>query len=128
MQLYKSVPLCASMFHWVDPRIQSHVILCLIAYYIEAIITRELRKVQAKFTVGDFFRALNQVHAIPVDVRGTRAWVRNEMKGTAATGYEILGLRLPDRVLKIEKMKNIEESEESVVAQKMEPTLESVAG
>ncbi len=116
------------MFHWVDPRIQSHVIICLIAYYIEAIITRELRKAQADFTVGELFRALNQVHAIPVDVRGTRAWVRNEMKGTATAGYEILGLKLPDRVLKIEKMQNNEESAESVVAQKMAPVLESVAG
>ncbi|MBK8870216.1 MAG: hypothetical protein KBG07_03320 [Elusimicrobia bacterium] len=116
------------MFHWVDPRIQSHVIICLIAYYIEAIITRELRKAQADFTVGELFRALNQVHAIPVDVRGTRAWVRNEMKGTATAGYEILGLKLPDRVLKIEKMQINEESGESVVAQKMAPVLKSVGG
>jgi len=35
-------------------------------------------------------RSLNQVHAIPVDVRGTRAWVRNEMTGTAAEGYELM--------------------------------------
>jgi hypothetical protein len=116
------------MFHWVDARIQSHVIICLIAYYIEAVITRELRKAEAEFTVGEFFRALNQVHAIPVDVRGTRAWVRNEMKGTATAGYEILGLKLPDRMLKIEKVQNNEESGESVVAQKMAPVLESVGG
>jgi transposase len=92
------------MFHWVDPRIQSHVLICLLAYYVEAIITRELRKAKTGFTVGEWFRALNQVYAIPVDVRGTRAWVRNEMKGMAAEGYELMRLRLPDRVLKIEKL------------------------
>jgi len=37
-------------------------------------------------------------------VRGTRAWVRNEIKGIAAKGYEIMRMKLPDRVLKIEKI------------------------
>jgi hypothetical protein len=91
------------MFHWVDRRIQSHVLLCLLAYYIESVVTRDLRKAKAPFTTGEFFRALNQVYAIPVDVRGTRAWVRSEMRGAAQDGYDLLRLKIPDRVLKIEK-------------------------
>lgn len=101
------------MFHWVDPRIQSHVLLCLLAYYVEAILIREFRKAKASFTVGQWFRALNEIYAIPVDVRGTRAWVRNEIKGIAAEGYELMRLKLPDRVLKIEKIR----SDESVGTQ-----------
>jgi len=103
------------MFHWVDPRIQSHVLLCLLAYYVEAVIIRELRKAKAEFTVGQWFRALNEVYAIPVDVRGTRAWVRNEIKGIASEGYEFMRIKKPDRVLKIEKIR----PEESVVAQNL---------
>lgn len=102
------------MFHWVDPRIQSHVLLCLLAYYVEAVITRDLRKAEAGFTVGQWFRALNHVHAIPLDVKGTRAWLRNEMTGIAAQGYELLRLKIPERVMKIEKMR----SDESVGTQK----------
>jgi hypothetical protein len=102
------------MFHWVDPRIQSHVLLCLLAYYMEATLIRDLRKAKASFTVGQWFRALNEVYAIPVDVRGTRAWVRNEIKGIGAEGYEYMRLKLPDRVLKIEKIS----SEEGVGTQK----------
>lgn len=98
------------MFHWVDPRIQSHVLLCLLAYYVEAILIRDFRKAEARFTVGQWFRALNQVHAIPIDVKGTRAWVRNEVAGIAAQGYEVMHLKIPERVLKIEKIR----SEESV--------------
>jgi hypothetical protein len=92
------------MFHWVDTRIQSHVLLCLLAYYVEAILIRDFRKAKVAFTVGQWFRALNEVYAIPVDVRGTRAWVRNEIRGIAAEGYELMRLKLPDRVLKIEKI------------------------
>lgn len=96
------------MFHWVDPRIQSHVLLCLLAYYVEAVLIRDFRKAKASFTVGQWFRALNEVYAIPVDVRGTRAWVRNEIKGIAAEGYEHMRLKLPDRMLKIEKISSEE--------------------
>lgn len=103
------------MFHWVDPRIQAHVLLCLLAYYVEAVMVREFRKTETDLTVGRWFRALNEVYAVPVDVRGTRAWVRNEIRGDAAEGYEIMRLRPPDRVLKIEKIETTTESEESVV-------------
>jgi len=103
------------MHHRVDPRIQSHVLMCLMAYYVEAILIKEFRKAKAGFTVGQWFRALNEVYAIPVDVRGTRAWVRNEIRGIAAEGYELMRLKLPDRVLKIEKIP----PEEGVVAQNL---------
>lgn len=101
------------MFHWLDRRIESHVLICLLSYYVEAVITRDLRKANANFTVGEWFRAMNTVYAIPVDVRGTRAWVRNEIKGIAAKGYELLRIKPPERLLKLEK----HGLEESVVAQ-----------
>lgn len=109
------------MFHWVDPRIQSHVLLCLLAYYVEAILIKEFRKAKSAFTVGQWFRALNEVYAIPIDVRGTRAWVRNEIKGIAAEGYELMRLKIPDRVLGIEKIS----SEEGVGTQKISGIMES---
>ena len=101
------------MFHWVDSRIQSHVLICLLAYYVESVITRDLRKANADFTVGEWFRALNKVYAVPVVARGVRAWVRNEIEGVSKRGYELLHLKPPDRVLKLEHL----DAGESVVAQ-----------
>ena len=97
------------MFHWADTRIQSHVLICLLAFYVESVITRDLRMAKAGFTVGEWFRALNKVYAVPVAVRGVRAWVRNEIEGVASRGYEHLRLKPPDRILKLEKI-NIRES------------------
>jgi transposase len=91
------------MFHWTDRRIEAHVLICLLAYYVEAVITRTLREKKAVFTAGELFRALNQVYAVPIQVRGTCAWVRNELKGVAAEGYQQLNLGPPARVLKIER-------------------------
>lgn len=92
------------MFHWKDHRIESHVLICLLAYYVESMITRELRKANADFTVGEWFRSLNEVYAIPIVVRGVRAWVRNEIQGVAAHGYELLHLKPPDRLLRLENL------------------------
>jgi transposase len=111
------------MFHWVDRRIQSHVLLCLLAYYVEAVITRDLRKAKAAFTTGEFFRALNHVHAVPVDVRGSRAWVRTEMRGLPQDGCRFLQLKMPERVLKIEKIG----SDGSVVTQNLTDISKPVA-
>jgi hypothetical protein len=110
------------MFHRVDPRIESHVLLCLMAYYVEAILIRDFRKAKSTFTVEEWFRALNQIQAIPVDVRGTRAWVRNEITGIAAEGYERMHLKIPERVLKIEKIP----SDEGVVTQKSDEMAKTV--
>ena len=91
------------MFHWTDERIRAHVLICLLAYYVEAVITKMLREQKAGFTAPALFRALNEVYAIPVTVRGSRVWVRNKCKGLAAEGYKILGLKPPERVLRIEQ-------------------------
>lgn len=90
------------MFHWTDRRIEAHVLLCLLAYYVEAIITKTLRDKKADFTAGAFFRALNEIYAVPVKAHSSVAWIRNEIKGTALKGYQFLNLKPPDRVLKIE--------------------------
>lgn len=92
------------MFHWTDRRIEAHVLICLLAYYLEAVITRTLRQKKSGFTSGELFRALNRVYAVPVQVRGTCAWVRTELTGLASEGYKLLNLRPPDRVLKIERL------------------------
>lgn len=92
------------MFHWTDKRIHAHVLICLMAYYIEAIITRILRQKKADFTAEELFRELNEVYAVPVEVRGTVAWVRNEIRDIALRGYQFLSLKPPERVLKIEKV------------------------
>jgi hypothetical protein len=41
-----------------------------LAYYVEAILIRDFRKGKAAFTVGQWFRALNEIYAVSVDIRG----------------------------------------------------------
>jgi hypothetical protein len=91
------------MFHWTDKRIHAHVLICLLAYYLEAVVAKALREKSCAFSAPALFRSLNEVYAIPVDVRGIRAWVRNEIQGIAFEGYQALGIKPPERILKIVK-------------------------
>jgi hypothetical protein len=54
-------------------------------------------------TATEFFRGLNDVHAIPVQVRHTTVWVRNELPEKAAKEYQLLQVKPPDRVLQIKE-------------------------
>jgi transposase len=89
------------MFHWTDKRIEGHMMICFLAYYLEAYVTQQLRKAEATFTAPSAFDALNQVRAIPVAVRGQTVWVRTKIEGIAAKTLQVLKLRIPSDVLKL---------------------------
>lgn len=90
------------IFHWKDHRIRAHVLACLLSYYIEAHIIKAFREDKAEGTAGEFFRALNEVYAIPFQVRSKQVWIRTEITGIAARGYQRLKLKIPERILKLE--------------------------
>jgi transposase len=89
------------MFHWTDKRIEGHMMICFLAYYLEAYVTQQLRKQKADFTAPTAFEALNQVRAIPVQVRNQTVWVRTKIEGTAAKTYQHLKIRIPGEILKL---------------------------
>lgn len=91
------------MFHWTDKRIEGHMMVCFLAYYLEAYLNQQLKKVKADFTVPSAFDALNQVRAIPIKVRGQIVWVRTKVEGLAAKLMQILKIRIPGDVLKLPK-------------------------
>lgn len=89
------------MFHWTDQRIEGHMMICFLAYYLETYVTQQLREAKAGFTAPAAFDALNQVRAIPVRVRGQTVWVRTKIQGIAAKILQILKIRIPGDVLKL---------------------------
>ena len=89
------------MFHWTDKRIEGHMMICFLAYYLEAFVTKEIRKMGVDFSASAAFDALNQVRAIPVTVRGQTVWVRTKIEGIAAKLMQILKIQIPGDVLKL---------------------------
>lgn len=106
------------VYHWTDERIKGHLTLCFLAYYCEAQMTKLLRQksvtlesiaiqegtIKARpLTVVEAMRELAEVRAIPVKVKETRVWVRNDIKGNAARLFTAIGAPIPPRLLKCAK-------------------------
>ncbi len=106
------------VFHWSDDRIIGHLAMCFLAYFCEAQMTKILRekKVELKskaidlniiesrpLTVVEVMKELSELRAIPVNVRGKTIWVRNDINDNATNLFKALKMKIPPKVLKIEK-------------------------
>lgn len=104
------------IFHWTDERIIGHLTLCFLAYFCEAQLTKLLRQQGIEYTsyatdnntiepraltVASAMLELKEVRAIPVDFKGTVAWVRTDIKGNAAKIFKALGMAIPSKLLKV---------------------------
>lgn len=89
------------MFHWTDKRIEGHMMVCFLAYYLEALVTKLIKEANCDFSALSAFDALNQIRAVPVEVRGQTVWVRTKIEGIAAKVMQALKIRIPGDVLKL---------------------------
>jgi hypothetical protein len=103
------------IYHWNDSRIRGHLTMCFLAYFCEAQMTRLLREkgvmLESKaiddgqidkrpLTVLEAMQELAEVRAIPVKLRDSLVWVRNDIKGNAAQLLKAIGVRIPPKLLK----------------------------
>ena len=106
------------VFHWSDDRIIGHLTLCFLAYFCEAQMTKMLREKNIELkskaihqeiidprplTVVESMRELSEVRAIPVKIKGKTIWTRTDIQGNAAKLFKTLNVRIPPKVLKLEK-------------------------
>lgn len=110
------------IFHWTDRRIIGHLTLCFLAYFCEAQMTKLLRE-QGKIltseaiedetiqkrplTVVEAMKELSEVRAIPVEIRSKKIWVRTDIQGNAAKLFLAAGVKIPPKVLNLEKNENV---------------------
>lgn len=102
------------LFHWTDHRIIGHLVLCFLAYYMEAHLTRILRKSEVQLssksmknktikprplTMAQVLGELNQVMAIPVTLKNKTCWVRTDIPPNALQLFKALGMPVPPKIL-----------------------------
>ena len=106
------------VFHWNDQNIMGHLTLCFLAYLCEALMTKALREKNLmlkspaiedgtikprSLTVVEAMRELQDVRAIPVQIRSTTLWVRTDIAGNAYKLFSAIGLKIPPKVLNLKK-------------------------
>lgn len=106
------------VFHWSDRNIVGHLTMCFLAYLCEALMTKALREknlmldnraIKEKLieprplTVVEVMRELQEVRAIPVQIKSTTMWVRTDIAGNAQKLFAAIGLKPPSKVLGLNK-------------------------
>jgi transposase len=102
------------IFHWTDRRIIGHLVLCFLAYYCEANLTKALRenflKLQSKsienkiikqrpLTVVQAMQQLVEVKAVPVTIKNHTYWIRTDFPPNASALLNAIGMRIPPKLL-----------------------------
>jgi transposase len=102
------------MFHWTDRRIIGHLVLCFLAYYCEANLTKALREnflqLQSKsiknktikqrpLTVVQAMQQLAEVMAVPVTIKNHTYWIRTDIPSNAIALLNAIGMRMPPKLL-----------------------------
>jgi transposase len=102
------------MFHWTDRRIIGHLVLCFLAYYCEANLTKALREnflqLQSKsiknktikqrpLTVVQAMQQLAEVMAVPVTIKNHTYWIRTDIPANAIALLNAIGMRMPPKLL-----------------------------
>lgn len=106
------------VFHWTDRNVVGHLTLCFLAYLCESLMTKALREKNLMLesraikeeiieprplTVVEAMRELQEVRAIPVQIKSTTMWVRTDIAGNANKLFAAIGLKPPPKVLKLTK-------------------------
>jgi Transposase DDE domain len=107
------------IFHWTDKRIVGHLVICFLAHYCEAQITRLLRQKNKRLksksiedgtikerplTVVQAMRELAHVRVAPVKLSEEKTlWVRTDIKDNAATLFQTIGVKIPPKVLNLQE-------------------------
>ena len=116
---FKGTLKARPIFHWTDKRIIGHLTMCFIALVCESHITRVLRDTkqtrdskaiedgvikERPLSAVSVFHDLAEVRAVPVTLGKQLIWVRTDITGHVAKLFQVLGLRIPPRVLKTENV------------------------
>lgn len=115
--LFKTRPV----YHWTNERIVAHVMICFLSYLCESYATKTLREKNIKLksksledgnveerplTVASAINDLKQVMAIPVSLPNRKIWVSTNLTENAKNLFDVLKIRPPTKILKIENQKS----------------------
>ncbi|MDZ4209828.1 MAG: IS1634 family transposase [Candidatus Curtissbacteria bacterium] len=106
------------VFHWTDRNVVGHLTMCFLAYLCESLMTKALREknimlesraIKEKIidsrplTVVEAMRELQEVRAIPVQIKSSTIWVRTDIAGNANKLFAAIGLKPPPKILSLAK-------------------------
>ncbi len=89
------------VYHWKERRIRGHVMICFLAFLLEAALLRKLSENGEEVGFGELMVDLGELRAVEIEVGGRRYLARTELEGKAYAAFKAVGLRPPGRVVEV---------------------------
>lgn len=86
------------MYHWTEPRVRGHVMVCFLALVLDWMLQRKLRDAGFETPTGTVWQDLESVKAVRVELHGHAFLGRTELPGTAHQAFRALRMAPPPRV------------------------------
>jgi transposase len=87
------------VYHWSARRIEGHIMLCFLSFYVMRVIERGLREAGLGITGEWAMEELEGVRAIQIRTEGKEIYARTEIEGISNQILRALGVKIPSVIL-----------------------------
>jgi len=92
------------VFHWTEPRVKGHFVLCFLAFLLERTLKFKLTEAGYDSAPEQIRKALNSLNFVQVKVKKKRFLIKTKAQALAHDIWRILRLKPPKNVTPAEEM------------------------
>jgi len=81
--------------HWVKDNVKGHIFACFLALYLVVVLRKKIAALGRPVEWADLIRDLSQLRAIGLQLDDQHYLLRTDLRGTAHTAFQAVGLRPP---------------------------------
>lgn len=86
------------VFHWTEPRVRGHIMVCFLAFLLQSALRRRLEEEGSEISYTDLIHDLRQVRAFELELDGVQYLLRPPLYGCSYEGFKAVGIRPPAEV------------------------------
>ena len=87
------------VYHWTPKRIQGHIMLCFLSFYILRVMQYELKEKGLDIPIERVRESLDEIRAVEIIDRNKRFLVRTAIENDNAQIFRALGIKIPKFIL-----------------------------
>lgn len=88
------------VFHWTAKRIEGHIMLCFLSFYVLRVIMKKLSEAGIHTTVELLREELEKIKAIEIKTEKAKVYARTSIEGENYKILQALGTKIPSFILK----------------------------
>lgn len=88
------------IYHWTEPRIEGHIMLCFLSFYVLRALQRFVQDAGVNLSAERILDSLSEVVAFEIKTSDCEYWIRSEISGDANLVLRALKCKIPSLILK----------------------------